>query len=463
MTDSATPGSEPLAEVAASKVPPGPRGLPLLGSGHRMIFDPLEFLLEVSREHGDIVHFRLPGQRIYLLNRPSAIDDALRNEAEHLMKDAFTRQLSVVLGNGLLTSEGTFWRRQRRLAQPAFHHQRVRQYADAMVRQAERTVASFELGEVRDIHKDMMRLTLDVVAETLFGTDVRLVSEQIGTAVDAFTKRFSGFRVFLPLSIPTPGNRRFRRSLRQLDEIVYAIIRERRERHQETSDLLSMLLAAATEEGGGMSDKQLRDEVMTLLLAGHETTALVLSFASYLLALHPRVEEELVAEIARVLGDRPATAADLPSLTYAEAVIRESMRLYPPAWAIGREARSRCRIGGYDVEPGTQLWIAQWVLHRDPQYFPNPERFEPERWTDDFVKQLPRSAYLPFGGGPRVCIGNAFAMMEAVLLLVTIARKVRLRLVSDRPLRLLPAVTLRPKDGIVVRVEARSPRSEEAH
>jgi cytochrome P450 len=460
MKPMAVDGSKPFTDLAARArgLPEGPPGLPLIGCAYSMIRDPLGFLTEVAREYGDVVRLKLPRQSIYLLNHPDAIEAALRTENEHLAKDMFTRELSAIVGKGLLTSEGAFWRQQRRLAQPAFHHQRVRAYAEIMVRQAERTVSRFEVGQVRDVHKDMMRLTLDIVAETLFGTDVGLVAKQIESALDVFMERFSGIRIYVPLSLPLPRNLRFHRAVRQLDQIVYTMIRERRGR-SDTGDLLSMLLRATTEEGGTMSDRQLRDEVVTLLLAGHETTALALSFALYLLDRHPEVEAKLVRELEQVLGERPPGIDDLRRLTYADAVIRETLRLYPPAWAIGREVTARCRIAGHDVEPKTQLWMAQWVVHRDARYFANPERFEPERWSEEFAKQLPRFAYFPFGGGPRVCIGNSFAMLEAVLLLTTIVQRVRLRLVDERPLRLQPSVTLRPKDGVRVRVEARSERT----
>src|SRR5260221_2450307 len=434
--------------------PPGPRGLPLLGSTHEMARDPLRFLMRLSREYGDIVRFRLPGQLIYVLNHPDAIEEAVRAEHEHLMKDGFSRELSQVLGKGLLTSEGAFWKRQRRLAQPAFHHQRVQAYGDVMVRCADRAASGLEGGGTRDIHKDMMRLTLDVVAKTLFGADVDRVAEEIGSAIETFTDRFSGLRAFVPSFLPTPANVRVSRARRRLDQIVYGLISDRR-RTGDTGDLLSMLLSATTEESGAMTDEQLRDEVVTLLLAGHETTALTLSYALHLLGRHPSIEDELVREIAATLGERPATAADLPRLRYADGVIPEALRLYPPAWAIGREATSPCRIGGYQGQPGTPLWMWQWVVHRDARYFAEPESFEPRRWSGDLAKQLPRYAYFPFGGGPRLCIGNAFAMMEAVLLLVTIVRRLRLAPVDDRRLQLYPSVTLRPRHGVHMSIRRR--------
>jgi cytochrome P450 len=432
---------------------PGPRGLPFLGSTLPMLGDPLEFLTRISREHGDVVEFRMPGQHIFLLNHPDAVEEALKASGDDLIKDDFTQGLSIAIGRGLLTSEGDFWRRQRKLAQPAFHHHRVRAYADVMVRHTERAVAGFENGKSLDIHDAMMRLTLDIVAETLFGADVGAAAEKIGTALEVLMARFAGYSALLPMWLPTPGNRRMRQGLAAMNEVVYGIIRERRSA-PDRGDLLSMLLAT-TADGGGMSDQQLRDEVVTLMLAGHETTALALTFTFHLLHRNPRVFDELSSEIGRVLDGRPATFADLPNLPYADAVIRETLRLFPPAWAIGREAARPCRIAGLDLAKGAQIWLAQWVVHRDACWFPDPESFQPERWLGDAPKRLPRYAYFPFGGGPRICIGNAFAMMEGVLLLVTIARRVRLHAESDLPLALSPSVTLRPKGAVKMRVEAR--------
>jgi len=427
--------------------------LPFVGDALDMAREPLEFLTRLAREKGDVAYFSLLGQDVYLLSHPDAIEEALKGGGDDLRKDDFTRGLSVGVGQGLLTSEGEFWRRQRKLAQPAFHHHRVRAYAEVMVQHAARTAASFAGGETRDIHADMMRLTLDIVAETLFGANVGRAAHQISEALDVMMERFQGFSSMIPIWMPTPGSVRARRALKKLDDVVYGIIADRRKNPSDRGDLLSMLLAATTEEGGGMSDRQLRDEIVTLLLAGHETTALTLTYTLHLLARHPDVQQALTAEIDAVLGQRAATFADLPNLPLADAVVRESMRLYPPAWAIGRGAIRACKIAGVDCKPGTQLWMAQWVVHRDARWFPEPEAFRPERWREEAAKKLPKFAYFPFGGGPRVCIGNAFAMMEAVLLLVTLAQQVRLSAVDVRPIEFSPSVTLRPRGAVPMRVE----------
>ena len=441
---------------------PRVKELPFVGSAAPLARDPLAFLDRIFREHGDAVEFNIPGQRIFLFNHPDAIEQVLVTERERLVKDKLTRELSLLLGNGLLVSEGAFWKKQRRLAQPGFHRDRIAAYGDVMVAYAERAVASFRDGEVRDIHKDMMRLTLDIVAKTLFGVDVAEVARKVEWALEVVLGRFSGIGSIVPMVVPTAGNLLARKAIAELDAVVYGIIRERRAnaREDDRDDLISMLIDATSDEDGAMTDRQLRDEAMTLLLAGHETTALTLGFALDLLARHPDAHARLCDEVTSVLGDRTATAEDLPRLRYADAVVRESMRLFPPAWALGREALEDLTIGGHDVPKGTQLWVAQWVVHRDPRWFADPLAFRPERWrSDDGVsggaregtKALPKYAYFPFGGGPRVCIGNAFAMMEAVLVLVTIARRFRFTTEGVRPLSLVPSVTLRPKRGIQLR------------
>jgi cytochrome P450 len=449
-----TSTSAPSPRARGGAAPPGDYELPFVGSSVALARDPLGFLERISRRHGDALQFGAFGQRVYLFNHPDAIEQMLVGARDHLIKDKLTRDLSLLLGNGLLVSQGAFWRQQRRLAQPAFHRSRVEAYGEVMVRYAEQAVAGWRDGETRDVHRDMMRLTLDVVAKTIFDVEIGAVARQIERALEIVLHRFEGANSFLPIGVPTPGNRRTRRAVAELDAIVYELIRQRRE-SGDRGDLLSMLLTASADDGRTANDVSIRDEALTLLLAGHETTALTLTFAWHLLGAHPAALERLEAEIDDVLGERPAGPGDLPKLRYAEGVVRESMRLYPPAWAIGREATSPCEIGGYEIAPGTQLWASQWVVHRDARWFPEPLAFRPERWANDWAKTLPRHAYFPFGGGPRVCIGNAFAMMEAVLLLVTIARRFRLTSADRRPLGLTPSVTLRPTRAVSMVCSAR--------
>jgi cytochrome P450 len=442
---------------AASAAPPRVRELPVVGSAFPMLRDPLGFLERIAARHGDVVRFHLPGQRIYLFVHPSAVEQVLVAERGRLIKDKTTRDLSLLLGKGLLVSEGDFWRRQRRLAQPGFHRQRVAAYGEVMVRHAEHAIAAWQDGETRDLHQDMMRLTLAIVVRTLFGLEPAQIdgrAGEIAASLDVLLGRFAGAGTFVPIWLPTPGNRRARRAIASLDATVYRIIRERRQAG-DGGDLLSMLMAATSDEDGAMDDTQLRDEAITLLLAGHETTALTLGYAFHLLSERPEVAERLSAEVDDVVGERPATFADVPRLRLADAIVRESMRLYPPAWAIGRETMVPCTIGGHEIPAGSQLWLSQWLVHRDPRWFADPAEFRPERWEGDLARSLPRGTYFPFGDGPRVCIGNAFAMMEAVLILVTIARRFRLTRADPRPLALVPSVTLRPRNGLPMRIATR--------
>jgi cytochrome P450 len=447
----------PATPRRPAKLPPGPKGGVLLGNTFTYLRDQLGYLQAAVREHGDIVRLRLGHLMTYIMVHPDHVDYVLRSHADNFIKDKMTRWLIPLVGEGLLTSEGDFWRRQRRLAQPAFQRQQIERYAAVMIEHTERMLESWGDGQVRDIHDDMARLTLSIVAKTLFGTEIAgeadVVGESLAVVINHFMSPMRWVRAFDYL--PLPSSRRYWRAIRQIDEIVYGIIRRHRASARDTGDLLSRLLAARDEHGGGgMTDRQLRDEVVTLVLAGHETTALVLFYAFYLLAQSPEAEGRLAAELGTVLGDRPPTAADVPSLRYTEWLIRESMRLYPPAWGIAREALADCEIGGFDVPKGTQIFMVQWLVHHDGRWFAEPERFKPERWDNDLIKRLPPGAYFPFGGGPRICIGNHFALMEAVLLLATIARRYRLVIEPGQTLELLPSITLRPKHPLRMRLQA---------
>jgi cytochrome P450 len=423
--------------------------------------DPLGFLTRCAREYGDVFRLKLLGTHIYTLTHPDYIKHVLRNNHRHFRKDFFTRQLSALLGEGLLTSEGDFWRRQRQLAQPALQMSQVHLYGETMVSLTERLLRTWKDGQQRNIHHDMMGLALDIVSKTLFDADVDgSEAQEVGNSLE-YAMHFlmnpltwSGVRWWLPF----PSTVRFRRAVRRLDEIVYHFIRERRQTGPRGPDLLSRLVAVDDEQGKGMTDLELRDELMTLFLAGHETTALAMSYTFYLLAQHPEAEARLGAEVDEVLDGRVPTAADVPQLRYTEWVVKEAMRLYPPAWAVGREPLEDCEIGGFHVPKGTQLQLIQYIVHRDPRWFEEPEQFWPERWDNDLARRLPRGAYFPFGDGPRVCIGNHFAMMETVLILATITRRYRLTLVPGYTLRLIPSVTLRPRNGIPMIVQERESR-----
>ncbi len=431
--------------------PPGPKGR-LLGENLREYArDPLGFLSGCAREHGDVVRLRFMGQTFYLLSNPDLIEYVLVENNRNFSKTRLLRRNRRLLGEGLLTSEGEFWRRQRRLAQPAFHRKRVAAYGEVMAAFAERSLEGWRDGETIDVHEEMMRLTLEVVAKCLFDADVRAEANDVGRAMKVALEDFSSQRrlIRIPKSIPTPHNLRFERAARRLDEIVRAIIEEHRKSGDEDrGDLLSMLMLAEDESGQRMTDKQLRDEVMTLFLAGHETTANVLSWAFWLLSLNAEADAKLAAELGRVLGGRVPTVADLPNLPYVERVLKESMRLYPPAWVMGREAIGECEVGGYRMPTGTTALMSQWVAHRDPRYHHDPERFDPDRWTAEYEEGLPRFAYFPFGGGPRQCIGASFAMTEARLILAAIAQRFRMELASGQRVEPYASVTLRPKAGM---------------
>jgi cytochrome P450 len=433
-----------------------PMRLPLLGHVLPYTRDPLGFLGRAAKL-GPLARIELPGIKAVLVNEPDLVEAICVTQNRQFGKDRFARDLQQrILGTGLLTSDGDFWRRQRRLAQPAFHRDRIAAYARTMVDLTLAHIESWREDEIRDAHTDMMGLTLDIVGKTLFGANVAPYARDIGRCLEHVTARYAdALAMTVPHwdKLPTPLNRRFRAAVERLDGIVYGLLASHRAGTTgDGKDLLSMLMAARDEDGSGMSDRQLRDETITLLLAGHETTAIALTFSWMLLSQHPDVRARLEREIDDVAGDRVLTHADVPRLALADKVVRESLRLYPPGWSIGREAAEDLELGGVRFPRGTWFWFLPWTMHRDSRWFPDPERFDPDRWSDDFAKALPRFAYFPFGGGPRQCIGNAFATMEAVLCLATIARRFRLDVVPGRPLELLPTVTLRPKHGLSVRV-----------
>jgi cytochrome P450 len=449
-------------QVTARPRPPrpaGPKGQFLLGNLPALGKDLIGFLTRCARDYGDIVALRLFNMPAFLFNNPDLIEYVLVTNQRNFIKHSFFwRHVTAVFGNGLLTSEGDFWLRERRLCQPAFHREQVAAYGAVMVDYTERAVAEWRDGDVRDVHQDMMRLTSRIAAQTLLGADVGSDVDQVEPALDVVIEqiaiRFKRPFAF-PDAVPTPGNLRYRKAVHRLNDLIYKAIRERRAATSRSDDLLSLLLHAQDSDGTKMTDQQLRDEAITLFLAGHETTALALSWTWYLLSQHPEVEAKLWAELAAVLGGRAPSVADLARLHYTGMVVMESLRLYPPAYVMGREAVNDCEVGGYPVGRGNTVFVSQWLMHHDARYFENPDAFIPERWADGLVKRLPKYAYFPFGGGPRMCIGSNFAAIEAALLLATIAQRFRLTLVPDHPIELLPSITLRPKHGIRVVVARR--------
>ncbi|MEE7458047.1 cytochrome P450 [Methylorubrum populi] len=459
MLQDSKPASHLDRPVPTDTLPPGPKGWPLLGSLIGFARDPLGFLTACSRQYGDVVAFRTAGQLMLVLTCPCEIERVLVKEHQNFPKNEhFWRQVTALFGNGLLTSKGTFWQRQRRLAAPAFAGPMLATYADAMVRESMLTAEGWRAGDLRDMHADMMALSLRIAAKALFGTEVEEVVLVIDDALNDILAELASRVVrpiLIPDAVPLPGHVRYRRAIRRIDEIVARIITERRTSTAAGNDFLSAMMRARDEDGAAMSDRQLRDEVITFLLAGHETTALVLSWTIHLLSRHPEVDRALAAEVEDVVGQRAAAIDDVPFLRFTEHTITESMRLYPPAWAVGREARCDCQIGGFKVLAGTPILISPWVLHRDPRFFDEPEAFRPERWHNGLAQRLPRFAYMPFGGGPRISIGNRFAMIEAVLILTTLVQRFRFVADTNSPVSPIPSMTLRPKGGVRVMVERR--------
>jgi cytochrome P450 len=445
--------------MTETRIPPGPSSR-LLAPLRFLDYcrDPLGYVTRVAKQYGDVVLLGGFGVPTFMFNHPDQIEEILRQKHRFFKKDFFMEALRPLLGNGLLCSEGEEWRRARAMAQPSFQAKQIQEYAQTMVDYTERLISTWRPGEIRDVHRDMMRLTSQIVTKTLFDVEMNDEEGSIGKNLEGAMRFYANPLAMWPKwrHVPTPTNRRFHRTLRVLDELIFNMIRERRASGAAgRNDLLSRLLNAQDEEGRKMSDTELRDELITLFLAGHETTALTLSYAFYLLATNSDVESELETEIDRVLGERPPAVADVASLHFAENVIKESMRIYPPAWTLGREALEDCEISGYPIKKGNQVLMAPWVVQRDPRFWPEPERFRPSRWDEKSTKQLPRCAYFPFGDGPRICIGLNFAMLEGVLLLTTIARRFRLELVPGQTLRLIPSVTMRPRGGIKVIVRER--------
>lgn len=441
--------------------PPGPKRR-LLGTLFLALRrNPLSFLAQLSRDYGDIVHFKIGPQNIVLLNNPEMIKDVLVTQSHKFVKGRGLQLAKRLLGEGLLTSEGEFHRRQRRLAQPAFHRQRIVSYGKVMVECAARMADRWLDGATIDIAPEMSRLTLAIVGKTLFGADVESEAREIG---EALTETIRVWRLStLPYGellekLPLPSTRRFQAARTRLDATIYRFIEEHRAAGVDRGDLLSMLLMAkdAEGDGGSMTDEQLRDEAMTIFLAGHETTANALTWTWYLLAQHPEAEAILQDELREVLSGRHPTVEDLPRLTYSEMVLAESMRLFPPAWIIGRRALEDFEVNSYLIPAGSLVLMSQYVMHRDPRYYPDPNRFDPLRWSTEAKAVRLKFSYFPFGGGPRVCLGESFAWMEGVLVMATLAQRWQMQLVPGHRVEPQPLITLRPKFGMRMLLRRRS-------
>jgi cytochrome P450 len=440
--------------------PPGPSSLfPTLV--YRPGRNPLDFFGGLVKKYGPIVYLAAGTEHLYVVTEPRHIRDVLVTSQRKFKKGRGVEAIKPMLGQGLLTSEGQTHLRQRRLTQPAFHKERIAAYASVMTECAARVTASWTDGGAVDASEEMMRLTLAVVGKTLFGADVesqaRVVGEALSTIMRSFWIRMLPFADVIE-RLPIPQLRRSTAARATLDRVVYGIIAERRRSTTDRGDLLSMLLLARDEEqdGSGMNDKQIRDEAMTIFLAGHETTANALSWTWYLVSQSPEIEARLHQEVDRVLGGRRPTVADIPSLTFVENVVTEAMRLYPPAYIVGRRALESHRLDDYEIPAGSLVVMSPYLTHRQPAYFPDPERFLPDRWTPAFKAALPPFAYFPFGGGARRCIGESFAWMELVLVVSTIAQQWRLRVRPGYVPVPQPLVTLRLKHGLPITVHRRS-------
>lgn len=454
--------TKPVSPAPGHRTPPGPRGNLFLGNMYDLQRRPLQFLQRLARDYGDVTRVRYGVWPLYFVNHPDYIKQVLQEHHRNYNKDVIDyRLLRRFTGNGLLVNDGELWLYQRRLMQPAFHRQRIAAFGtlmtNATLAMLERWNTLAARGEAFDVATEMMGLTLRIVGEALFSTDTGEAGARLGqafTTVQAYLmKIFYQPLLALPF-VPAPGKRQFLRAQAVLDQAVEAIIQQRRQHPQARGDLLSMLLEARDEEtGASMDDRQVHAEVLTLLVAGHETTAVCLGWTWYLLAEHPAVERKLHAELAATLGGRAPTVDDLPNLPYTRMVVEESLRLYPPAWTFSRASIEDDEIGGYSIPKKAMVLVSPYTMHRHPAFWERPEEFDPERFTPERSANRPRFAYCPFGGGPRQCIGNLFALTEAQLILATVAQRYRLRVVPGHPVEPEPLVTLRLKHGLRVTLE----------
>ena len=445
-------------------VPPGPRSSVPGQIALLMSRDPLSFLTAVAARYGDLTHFSVGAEQIYVVAHPDLVRELLVVNQRSLSKGTGLQRVKSILGEGLLTSEGPLHLRQRRLIQPAFGRDHIARYGEVMCEVARARRDGWREGDI-DALDEMMRITLSVVGRTLFGTDLTGESAELGSAVGMALEAVEA-TMLLPIDevadTPIPAVERFRAARERLDRTIYRIIAERRASGEDRGDLLSMLIHALDVEGdgGGMHDGQLRDEIMTLFVAGHETTSTALSWSWYLLAQHPDVERRVHDEIDRVTAGRDPTPADYPDLVYVRQVVAEAMRLYPPVWTLTRSAREPIQLGGHVVPAGATILAPQWVVHRDARWWPDPLRFDPDRWAPDHpdAAARPKHAYFPFGTGARLCVGEHFAWMEAVLVLATVAKRWRMRLEPGQKVAPKPLLTLRPAPGLRMRLEARAER-----
>lgn len=438
---------------------PGPKGHWLMGSFSEFQNDALGFLTRSAETYADIFRFRMGPIPIYVVNNPDYLHQIFVKDADKFYKASITKKaVYKLIGNGLVLSEGDFWKRQRKLAAPAFHVKRIASYADVMVNLTLDTLSGWDDGATRDIEQEMTALTLRIATKTLFDADTSGVALPVAEAMHVVQEVLAK-RLRSPLAppdwVPTPDNKRVSEAIATLDRVIADLIAERRASGEDRGDLLSMLLLARDDEGNGMSDQQLRDEVITLFVAGHETTAKLMAWIWYTLSENPEIEAQLIEEMDSALAGRTPTLHDLAQLPYNDMVVKEALRLYPPAWIISREPVEDVTLGSYTLKKGSTIFISPYLAHRNPDYFPDPERFIPERFAPGAEKQVPTHAYIPFGGGPRICIGNNFAIMEARLILATILQRYQLRVVPGHKVEVVPLLTLCPANGMPMQISQR--------
>lgn len=440
-------GSRSLKAVQGSKAP----SLILLPVGPFLIGN-----MDKLRKYNDIVHLKLGVADFYLATNPALIQEILVTKQRDFIKGRYLQNTKKVFGEGLLTSEGDFHHRQRRLIQPAFHHDRIKEYANTIVQYEERLTGRWKEGSVLDIHSEMTKLTMAIITKCLFDKDVEAesqnLSEDLSTTIEYFNRLSSPLAKVLGV---LPSNKKYVKATERVDAFIKNLIKERRASPEDTGDLMSMLLQAKDVDGSPMTDSQIRDEVLITFAAGHETTANALTWTWYLLSQNPSAEQKMHEEVKSVVGPRYPSWEDLPRLEYTTKVLTESMRLYPPAWVVPREATTDVQIGGYFIPRGSQVILSQYVTHHDPRFYVDPEKFDPERWTPAMKNSLPKFAYFPFGGGARSCVGEPFAWMEGELLLAAISQKWKMHHAEGHKVEMLPQITLRPKFGMMMKLERR--------
>lgn len=446
--------------------PPGPAGHWLVGCIPELLRDTPGFLTACARQYGDCIEVPVGLRRALLVSHPEFIEQLLVRHNDCFVKNFAFRTIRPVLGNGLILASGTEWKRQRNLVTPTFHRDRILPHCEQIAHWTERSIASWQADVLVDLQEQVMKMILAINARILFGVDLSQSATDVVSSMRTIQEciRIRAVRLLpIPDSIPTPANLRLQRATRRVDQIVYRMISDRRAQPDPPQDLLTSLVNSRDDSSTVTHDRQLRDEIMSLLLASHETTAQSLVWTLLLLSQHPDEEDQLHNELDTVLGGRLPTADDLPALKRTGWIVNESLRLFPPLWLLGREAVKPCTIAGFPVSVGTNVFVSQWVMHRDPRYFDHPEEFRPSRWGCQSTASLPSFVYLPFGAGPRVCVGASLAQIELVMLLATIYRRFSVRLTDQTVLRPQASITLRPRSPVLVRVLPRSPFEKRFH